>query len=102
MEEKKSNGFAIAALVLGIVAIVFSFIGLSVIGLILGIVGIVLAIIGKKKNPTGMATAGLVLSIIGTVIIINCFLFFVNTFSKLFLVVCIYVNDVKQSFIKKS
>ena len=74
MEEKKSNGFAIAALVLGIVAIVFSFIGLSMIGLILGIVGIVLAIIGKKKNPTGMATAGLVLSIIGTVL---CALIFI-------------------------
>lgn len=67
MEEKKSNGFAIAALVLGIVSIVFSFIGLSWLGLIIGIVGIVLAVVAKKKNPTGMATAGLVLSIIGTI-----------------------------------
>ena len=32
MEEKKSNGFAVASLVLGIVAIVFNFIGLSIVG----------------------------------------------------------------------
>ena len=75
MEEKKSNGFAIASLVLGIVAIVFSFIGLSIpFELIIGIVGIVLGVVAKKKNPTGMATAGLVLSIIGTVL---CALIFI-------------------------
>ena len=69
MEEKKSNGLAIASLVLGIVAIVFSFIGLSIpFGLIIGIVGIILGVMAKKKNPNGMATAGLVLSIIGTVL----------------------------------
>ena len=75
MEEKKSNGFAIASLVLGIVAIVFSFIGLSIpFGLIIGVVGIILGVVAKKKNPTGMATAGLVLSIIGTVL---CALIFI-------------------------
>ncbi len=69
MEEKKSNGLAVASLVLGIVAIVFSFIGLSIpFGLIIGIVGIILGVMAKKKNPCGMATAGLVLSIIGTVL----------------------------------
>lgn len=69
MEEKKSNGLAVASLVLGIVAIVFSFIGLSIpFGLIIGIVGIVLGVMAKKKNPSGMATAGLVLSIIGTIL----------------------------------
>lgn len=69
MEEKKSNGLAIASIVLGIVAIVFSFIGLSIpFGLIIGIVGIILGVMAKKKNPCGMATAGLVLSIIGTVL----------------------------------
>lgn len=74
MEEKKSNGFAIASLVLGIVSLVFNFFALQVFGLILGIVGIVLGVIAKKKNPTGMATAGLVLSIIGTVL---CALLFI-------------------------
>ncbi len=58
---------AVAALVLGIVAIIFSFIGLFIPGLIAGIVGIVLAVVAKKKAPSGMATAGLVVSIIGTV-----------------------------------
>ena len=67
MEEKKSNGLAIASLVLGIVSIVFCFI-IQWLGLIIGIVGIVLGVMAKKKNPTGMATAGLVLSIIGTVL----------------------------------
>ena len=74
MEEKKSNGLGIASLVLGIVSIVFSFIGLSTIGLIIGIVGIVLGVMARKKNPTGMAKAGLICSIIGTVL---CALMFI-------------------------
>lgn len=57
---------AIASLVLGIIAIIFSFIGLSIPGIILGIVGIVLAVLARKDNPSGMATAGLVVSIVGT------------------------------------
>lgn len=65
MEEKKSNGLAVASLVLGIVSIVFSFIpGLIIVGLITGIIGVVLGVLAKKKNPTGMATAGLVCSIL--------------------------------------
>ena len=64
------KGMSIAAMVLGIVALVFSF--LPVVGwagIIIAIVGLVLAVIGKKKArevnaPTGMATAGLVMSII--------------------------------------
>ena len=74
MEEKKSNGLAVVSLVLGIVAIVFSFIGLGWLGLIIGIVGIVLGVMAKKKNPTGMAKAGLICSIIGTVL---CALIFI-------------------------
>lgn len=65
---------AVASLVLGIVAVVFSFIGLYFPGLIAGVVGIVLGVVAKKKKPSGMATAGLVLSIIGTVL---CALIFV-------------------------
>jgi len=65
---------AVASLVLGIVAVVFSFIGLYLPGLIAGIIGIILGISAKKKNPSGMATAGLVLSIIGTIL---CALVFV-------------------------
>ena len=52
MEEKKSNGFAIAALVLGILSILSSFTIMYRtiwIGLILGIVGIVIGIMVKRK-----------------------------------------------------
>lgn len=64
MEQK--NSYAIAALVLGIVSILFSFIFVWV-GLIAGVVGIILAVKGRKiEDKKGMATAGLVCSIIGT------------------------------------
>lgn len=70
MEEKKSNGFAVASLVLGILSILSSFtivwVGFGWLGLVFGIVGIVMGVMAKKRNPSGMATAGLVLSIIGT------------------------------------
>ena len=61
---------AIAALVLGIVGLVISFIpGISIVGPICAIVGVVLGVIARKKakeagQPTGMATAGMILSII--------------------------------------
>jgi hypothetical protein len=65
---------AIASLVLGIIALVFTFI--PVIGNmapILAIIGIVLGVMGKKQlamtgQPSGTATAGLVLSVIALVI----------------------------------
>ena len=62
---------AVASLVLGIVAIVFSIIpGLFFIGIIAGVIGIVLGVLAKKQltaanQPTGMATGGMVTSIIG-------------------------------------
>lgn len=60
---------AVASMVLGIVSVVFSFIGgLNLVGLIVGIVGLVLGILAKKKAPSGMATAGIVLSIIGIIL----------------------------------
>ncbi len=59
---------AIAALVLGIVSLVFSFVpGFWWLSMVIGIVGIILGALAKK-NPSanqGMATAGLVMSIIG-------------------------------------
>jgi hypothetical protein len=62
---------AVAALVLGIVSLVFVIIpGLQFIGAIVGVVGIVLGALARKKlkadnMPTSTATAGLVMSIIG-------------------------------------
>ncbi len=68
MEEKKSHGKGVASLVLGIIALLFTFLGYgSIIGLILGIIGIALAKAQKKVEPCGVATAGLVMSIISTV-----------------------------------
>ncbi len=60
----------VAALVLGIISVVFSLIlgGAGWVGPIIGIIGIVLGAVAKKKGQGGIATAGLVLSIIGTAI----------------------------------
>lgn len=64
---------AIASLVLGICAIVFSFLpGLGFLGLVLAIIGLVLGVLGRKREPerSGMATAGMVLSIIALVLFV--------------------------------
>lgn len=63
---------AIAALVLGIIGIVFSWFPAVIIGVPLALIGLILAIVARKnamatQQPTGMATAGLVVSIIGLV-----------------------------------
>ena len=61
----KSNGKAIASLVLGIISLVLIFTGY---GTIVGIIAGTSAsswINARKENPSGMATAGIVLSIIG-------------------------------------
>lgn len=68
---------AVASLVLGILAIVFSIVGLGYqwIGAIAGIIGIVLAILARKDpEKKGLATAGLVCSIIGTVLCLIAFI----------------------------
>ena len=68
-QGNKTNGMAVAALILGIVSIVFSWV--MFVGLAAGVVGLVLAVMGRKHcapGQTGMVTAGLVLAIIGIVI----------------------------------
>ena len=63
MEQKQTNGMAVASLVLGIVSAVCIFFGyFAFIGIITGINGLILGIMAKKKQPCGMATAGIVLS----------------------------------------
>lgn len=72
--EKKENGFSIAALVLGLIAIVGGFIPVvTYVAWAFGILGIVFGALGMKKAKTtgnghGLSVAGLVLGIIGTVI----------------------------------
>ena len=67
-ENKRKNGFSIAALVLGIVSIVCCCI--SYLGLVCAALAIVFAILDKKQNAgmNGMALAGLICGIIGAVI----------------------------------
>ena len=72
---------AVAALVLGIIAIVLAvFTGpfLSWLGIILGAVGIILGAVARKNEPSGMATGGLAVSIVGTalsiIVFVSCML----------------------------
>ena len=58
--DNNKNTLSIAALVLGIVGIIFDFI-YAIVGLVAGIVGIVLAVKARKtENAVGMATGGLI------------------------------------------
>lgn len=70
----QGKGKAIAAMVLGIVAIIIAwFPFVSIASIILSIIGLVLAVGFRKANPKGspggnMATAGLVLCVIALVL----------------------------------
>ncbi len=55
---------AVTSLVLGILALVFPFIGMGWLSALVGIIGIVLGALGRKGEKRGLATAGLVMSII--------------------------------------
>ena len=64
--EKKT--LSIAALILGLVGIIFDFIYLW-IGLIAGIIGIIIGVKARKEeNAKGMATAGFICSIVAVAI----------------------------------
>jgi len=63
--RQPAHGFAVASLVLGIVAMTLP---LPVIDIIIGVLGLIFAVIAKKRgHQGGMSTAGLVLSILGTI-----------------------------------
>ncbi len=66
MEEDKTNGNGIAALICGILSIVIWIV--PYIALPLGIIAVVFATKQKKIKQTGQATAGQVLGIIGIVL----------------------------------
>lgn len=68
---KTGNGFGITALVLGIVAVIFSFIPLvGIASFFLGGLAVIFGIIGitRKMRPKGTSIAGLVLGVISIVI----------------------------------
>lgn len=66
MQETKRSGFGTASLILGIIAIVFSFIPvISYISFILGILAIIFGIVSLCKGASkGLAIAGLIIAII--------------------------------------
>ena len=67
--EEKGKSFAVASMVLGIVALLFTFLIQALVGMILGIVGLVLAV--KAKNlgfQGGMRTAGFVMNLICVIV----------------------------------
>ena len=75
------KGKAIAGFVLGIIALVLSFLGgyLSIIALPVAIVGLVLSVSGRKQlnaanQPSGIGTAGMVIGIIA--VVVSAILFF--------------------------
>lgn len=69
---EKSNGKAVATLILGIISLIMIFTGVgSVAGIILAIVGVVLGNQVKRVDPSnGMAKAGRVLCWIGLILCI--------------------------------
>lgn len=83
-----STGKATASLVLGIVALVFSWMSfLAVISLPCGIIGLVLGVGARKVLPPdqgrGQATAGMICSIIALAIAVLMLIFFTLLFSTL-------------------
>ena len=64
-QGSNKQGFAIAALVIGIINLCAWF--LPICGLPLAIIGIVLGIVGLPSSQKGMAIAGIVLSSLGLV-----------------------------------
>ena len=66
-----NKGKAVAALVIGIIALAFAWWGwVSLVGLVLSIVGLILSVgVRKENNPAtkGLATGGLICSIIALV-----------------------------------
>ncbi len=74
--ETKTNSKAIAALILGLLGLIFTLergVLMDLLGIVICIVGLVLSILTKKElakgeSGRGLATAGMILSIIGMVI----------------------------------
>ena len=81
-QNAPGNGFAVASLILGIVAL------LSSCSLILtipcAVVGLILGIIGKNKGAGGMAVAGIVLSALGLAVAIFLIVFLVASSSFIY------------------
>ena len=91
MSEEKTNagkGLGVAALILGILAVVCSFIPcFSFWAIVLGVIGIILGAVGLSKakkggGSKGLPKSGLILSIIGTAIAVVWIVAFAGAVSK--------------------
>ncbi len=81
-QQPQSNGMAIASLIIGIFALVLSW--SMVFGIILGVLAVIFGFLGKKKATTdlsvggrGLAITGLVLGFTGIAIALLIIIFFV-------------------------
>lgn len=70
--EPDKKGFAIAALVLGIIAIVLCCIWY--VSIPCGIIALILGILGRKSSKKGMSTAGIVTGVIGMILCLVLYL----------------------------
>lgn len=81
--ELKSNGLGLAALIIGIIALVFAFIPLiQVVGGFAAFVGIVLGLVGLflKGRKKAIAIAGTIISIVALVLSISLSAFYAQSF----------------------
>ena len=65
MVKEGDNSFGVAALILGLLSVIFFF--TSILSTILGIIGLVFAIIQYRRNKNSWAIWALVLSILGII-----------------------------------
>lgn len=66
MENKKTNGLAIAGMIVGILSILVMCLGFF--GAVVGVIGLVLSIVAQNKEKSGMGLAGIITSAIAIVV----------------------------------
>lgn len=72
-EQRRGNGFGVAALILGILTVVaFAIPFVNYVAIATGVIGVILAIVGltRKGRPHGTSIAGLIISAVGTILAI--------------------------------
>ncbi|MDT7704566.1 MAG: hypothetical protein QOG20_173 [Pseudonocardiales bacterium] len=72
VRKQKGRGLAVSALVLGIIALVFSWVPiLNIVGIVVGVIGLILGIVGIFISHRVMAIIGAVLALLGIIVAIN-------------------------------
>lgn len=81
MENKKTNGLAIAGMIVGILSILIMCSGFF--GTVTGIIGLVLSIVAQNKEKSGMGLAGIITSAIAIVTGIGFGVLYIVAFDSL-------------------